>query len=80
MAHELANVNGRPSMMYIGEVPWHGLGTRLDAPATAQEAISAAGLDYDVKLADLTTSDGIPVPSRKAVVRTDTNDVLGVVG
>ena len=28
----------------------------------------------------MTTTDGIPVPSKKAVVRTDTNDVLGVVG
>ena len=80
MAHELATVNGRTSMMYTGEVPWHGLGTRLDAPATARETIQAAGLDYDVKLSDMTTTDGIPVPSKKAVVRTDTNEVLGVVG
>lgn len=80
MAHELATVNGRTSMMYTGEVPWHGLGQRLDAPATARETIQAAGLDYDVKLSDMTTTDGIPVPSKKAVVRTDTNDVLGVVG
>jgi phage/plasmid-like protein (TIGR03299 family) len=80
MAHELATVNGRTSMMYTGDVPWHGLGTKLDAPATARETIEAAGLDYDVELFDMTTSAGIPVPSRKAVVRTDTNDVLGVVG
>ena len=80
MGHELSTVNGRTSMMYVGEVPWHGLGQSLDAPATARETIQAAGLDYDVKLSDLTTSDGIPIPSRKAVVRTDTNDVLGVVG
>jgi len=80
MAHELASVNGRTSMMYVGEVPWHGLGTKLDAPATAREAIEAAGLHYDVSLTDLVTTDGIPVTSRKAVVRTDTNDVLGVVG
>ena len=80
MAHELATVNGRTSMMFTGEQPWHGLGTRLDAPATARETIQAAGLDYDVKLSDMTTTDGIPVPSKKAVVRTDTNDVLGVVG
>jgi len=67
-------------MMYVGEVPWHGLGTKLDAPATAREAIEAAGLHYDVSLTDLVTTDGIPVTSCKAVVRTDTNDVLGVVG
>ena len=80
MAHELCSVNGRVAMMYHGEVPWHGLGSRLDAPATAREAIAAAGLDYDVALADLITSSGAQIPGRKAVIRTDTNDVLGVVG
>jgi len=80
MGHELCTVNGRTAMFYVGEVPWHGLGCRLDAPATAREAIQAANLDYDVTLAKLTTTDGIPVTSRKAVVRTDTDDILGVVG
>jgi phage/plasmid-like protein (TIGR03299 family) len=80
VAHELATVNGRTALMYVGEVPWHGLGQRLDAPATAREAIAAADLDYEVELADLATASGIPVPGKKAVVRTDTNDVLGVVG
>ncbi len=80
MAHELATVNGSTSMMFVGEVPWHGLGTKLDSPATARETIEAAGLNYEVTLSDMTTTGGIPIPSRKAVVRTDTNDVLGVVG
>ncbi|MDX1947408.1 MAG: DUF932 domain-containing protein [Pirellulaceae bacterium] len=80
MAHELAEVNGKTSMAFFGETPWHGLGTRLDNPATAAEAIVAAGLDYEVDLIGLTTLDGIPVSQRKAVVRDDTGDVLGVVG
>ena len=80
MGHELSSVNGRTAMMYVGEAPWHGLGTRLDSPATAQETIAAAGLDYDVRLINLTTTDGTPVPQKRAVIRTDTNDVLGVVG
>jgi phage/plasmid-like protein (TIGR03299 family) len=80
VGHELNTVNGRTSMMYVGEVPWHGLGTKLGAPATAREAIQAAALDYEVTLADLTTTSGIPVNGRKAVVRSDTEDVLGVVG
>src|SRR4051794_17973173 len=80
MAHELASINGRTAMMYVGEVPWHGLGTRLDSPATAREAMYAASLDYDVSLAELTTTDGIPVPQKRAVIRGDTRDVLGVVG
>jgi phage/plasmid-like protein (TIGR03299 family) len=80
MAHELCNVNGRTAMFYVGEVPWHGLGTKLEAPATAQEAIAAAGLDFEVALAEMITKDGIPVPFKRAVVRSDSNDVLGVVG
>lgn len=67
-------------MMYTGETPWHGLGTKLEGPATAEEAMSAAGLDYFVQLESMTTIDGIPVTNRKAVIRSDTKDVLGVVG
>ncbi len=80
MAHELATTNDRPAMMYAGEVPWHGLGTRLEQPATAREAIEAAGLDYIADLKAIQTRDGTPIPQRKAVVRSDTADVLGVVG
>ena len=80
MPHELATTNGRTSMMYAGEIPWHGLGTRLDEPATAREAIEAAGLDYLADLKDIETTDGIPIPQRKAVVRSDSGEVLGVVG
>lgn len=80
MAHNLATTNGRAAMAFYGETPWHELGTSLDAPATAAEAISAAGLDYEVELNGLETLDGIPVPQRRAVVRTDSNDVIGIVG
>lgn len=80
MPANLATTNGRTAMMYVGEVPWHGLGTKLEEPATAEAAIAAAGLDYCVELRSLVTDDGLPVPKRKAVVRTDSNQVLGVVG
>ena len=80
MSHELATTNGQPSMMYVGETPWHRLGTKLDQPATAAEAIEAAGLNYRVDLRPLVTKEGLPVPKRKAVVRSDSNVVLSVVG
>jgi phage/plasmid-like protein (TIGR03299 family) len=80
MVHNLAESNGRTAMMYAGQVPWHRLGTKLENPATAEEAIVAAGLGYDVTLADLQTTENIYVPFRKAVIRTDNSAVLGVVG
>lgn len=80
MGHNLAAINGKTAMMYTGEVPWHQLGTRLDEPATAREAIDASGLNFQVSLKSLSTTDGLSVPQRKAVIRSDTGDVLGVVG
>jgi phage/plasmid-like protein (TIGR03299 family) len=37
-------------MAYHGDVPWHGLGTRVPAGATAARMIHAAGLDWRVEL------------------------------
>ena len=48
MAHELEIRNGAASMFYVDETPWHGLGTKLDHPATAKEAMIAAKLDWKV--------------------------------
>ena len=80
MPANLATTNGKAAMMYTGEVPWHSLGTRLNAPATAEEAIEASGLNYQVSIRPLLTIDGTDVPQRKGVIRADTGDVLGVVG
>jgi phage/plasmid-like protein (TIGR03299 family) len=80
MPANLATTDSKPAMMYTGDVPWHRLGTRLDSPPTAREAIVASGLDYRVAIKELATVDQQEVPQRKAVVRCDTGDVLGVVG
>ena len=78
MAHDISTTNGKPAIAYFGDTPWHGLGTRLEEPANAELAIQAAGLDYQVELQDMTTPRGSVVPGRKAVVRSDTHEVLGV--
>lgn len=81
MSHNLNIVNGVPSMMYVGETPWHTLGTKLDKPATASEAIQAAGLEFQVEKIPLRIAlHNLPVKDHFATVRTDTMEVLGVVG
>ena len=87
MAHNLNFRNGKASMMYVKEVPWHSLGTRLTEPATAKEAIAAAGLDWEVVKRPLfvVAGDGFArVKEKVAIVQRgqDGQDdrVFGVVG
>lgn len=68
-------------MMYVGEKPWHGLGTKLDNPATAAEAIEAAGLGWQVQKEPIATKEGrLPIQGYYATMRSDNNAVLGIVG
>jgi len=85
MAHNLnMRLDGRASMMYVGEAPWHGLGVRLPKLATSAEAIEAAGLDYQVDKKPMFTrgpgKQRVEVPDHFCTVRRDTGDILGVVG
>lgn len=74
------------NMMYVNEVPWHGLGKKLQAPPTTREAIVMAGLDWKVNLRPIWTTpsedmeDGFLQLDHYATVRSDNHKVLGVVG
>ena len=67
-----------------GPSPWHNLGTELDNLGTAREAIEAAGLNYTVvkkPLKEVMELDHhANVSDRWATVRTDTGEILGIVG
>jgi len=80
------------SMFSLRERPWHGKGVVLNAPVSDAEAIKAAGLDWEVELRELSyakvtplpggdsITENRPVPNWRAVVRTDNDAPLGVVG
>jgi len=80
MAHELEIINGEAQMFYRGEVPWHKLGRYIDPQKklTSEEAIVAAGLNWNVQSKPLYLADGTLAPSN-AIVREDNNKILGVV-
>ena len=48
MAHMIEEINGKAQMAYAGDVPWHGLGTKVLADLTPDQMLKAAGLDWTV--------------------------------
>ena len=78
MAHEIE------TMAFANEVPWHGLGNRIDPNCSVDDMIKAAGLDWQVRQLPLfaQAEDGelIKLPLRRALVRDTDNKVLSVTG
>jgi len=80
MAHEVE------SMMYVGKTPWHGLGMAIPdgKKLSIEEAIVAAGLNWEVELRHIFTEDD--KGSRQGILnhyvscRKTDNSVLGIVG
>lgn len=66
------------TMLFVGRVPWHGLGTQLPENAT-WETIAELGGFYRVREESISTASGSIVPRRKALVREDTGRPLAVV-
>ena len=67
------------TMFYVREKPWHGLGVRVEGALSSEEALAAAGLDWNVFQQDIYTQDGFKVPDYYANVRDSDRKVLGVV-
>lgn len=84
------------SFFSVREKAWHGLGTIVERYPTSREAMEFAGLDYTVEKRPLFTFDNVnngirdlegvdsrpelTVPNYFATMRTDNEQVLGVVG
>ncbi|WP_241279819.1 DUF932 domain-containing protein [Chryseobacterium cucumeris] len=86
---------GNYSFFSVKEKPWHNLGQIVEEHTTSEQAIKFAGLDYEVEKAPLFTKgsgiiennsgieimdSALEVPNYFANIRTDNNNVLGVVG
>jgi phage/plasmid-like protein (TIGR03299 family) len=86
---------GQHSFFSVKEKAWHGLGQVIQDYPTSSEAIQHAGLDFTVEKRKLFTFDNenhngnpdtdiiipeIEVPGYFATLRTDTEQVLGIVG
>ena len=67
------------TMFYVRELPWHGLGRRVEEAPTSKEAIIMAGLDWEVEQRPIYDSFGVEIPKYKANTRSSDNSVLGVV-
>ena len=67
------------SMFYVREKVWHGLGTSLDNPPNSEEALIAAGLDWNVVQEPVYKNDGIVIPGYLANVRDSDQSTLGIV-
>jgi len=84
MPREIDTTTGQAAVFTTGTPPWHGLGTTIEQAATSAEAITLAGLDWEVEQWPLEAMDpqtwkSIKAPNHLANVRTDTRAVLGVV-
>ena len=82
MSHELEIVDGKAMMAYAGDVPWHGLGTKVSTDLSPREMMVEAGLDWSVEKhpALINVRGELIETGQEALIRTDTNAVLTNVG
>lgn len=82
MAHEIAIVNGKASMAYVGEKPWHGLGQELTPDASLEVWKHEAGMDWEIKDSPITFNNGKEskvYTGSRVLYRSDTGDQLSIV-
>jgi phage/plasmid-like protein (TIGR03299 family) len=83
MAHKLNETNGKVSFAARGEKAWHGLGQYVSEAMTSEQAIELGGLNYTVEKRPLYAPGWagtmVEAEGHYGNVRTDTNDILGIV-
>jgi phage/plasmid-like protein (TIGR03299 family) len=85
MSHELDFTKGVAAIAYTGETPWHGYGQRLNGQETLEDWLVHAGMDYEVLKRPIYCYSPAnmmvqkTIKNKKALIRSDTDDVLSVV-
>lgn len=81
MAHELDSKNGKASIAYVGDKPWHGLGQKLEPGADLDTWTTQAGLDWEALVIPSQYKFGdklITAPNSFHMVRSDNGESLSV--
>ena len=70
------------TMAYAGELPWHGLGTKVPADLTPEQMLEKAGLDWTVhEVPSYVDFNGSKIfTGQKSLVRSSDNSILTNVG
>ena len=81
MSHELEMVNGKASMVWSGQKPWHSLGKEVLPDLTPEQMLKAANLDLTVeKIPAYANINGENVAvGKSALVRNTDHRMLDVV-
>ena len=94
MAHELDMSNGRANMAFVGQTPWHGLGSELQPDSPLEVWQKEAGMDWHLKSSpvqyvnevfgargeeDHSASRIQTFPEKRVLYRSDTGAGLAVV-
>jgi phage/plasmid-like protein (TIGR03299 family) len=78
---ELGMTANVENMAYVRDVPWHGIGMKVEGLMTSEQALAAVPeLASDVVREPLFLSDGIEVPGMFANVRSADRRIVGTVG
>jgi phage/plasmid-like protein (TIGR03299 family) len=85
MAHMIEEIDGVVQMAYAGDVPWHGLGTKVPADLTPEQMLEAAGLNWTVQkyptfaILDENDPDSVVETKQSALIRSKDKKLLDVV-
>lgn len=82
MAHQIAIINGKASIAYVGDKPWHGLGQELTPDASIETWKKEAGMDWEIKDSPIIFNDGSGskvYKGSRVLFRSDTGEQLSIV-